>query len=347
MATEPSPEQTPAGQPDATPAAAPSTAAPATPPDAKAPTADSSPPAKEGAVTGGEKPQTPLEIVTQAVRQQMADKAAVAAPAAHPEASPDSAEAKGGQKSGESDNPPLDKQAQNFAALRAKAEAHAEKATRFDALQQFLAEAQITAEDFATGLKTMRLLKADPAAAYELLAPIVAGLELALGKRLPADLEEKVRAGLIDADTAQELASARGTAQFARNQANALQARSDAERTAFQEAEDRRTVDQAVNAIGAAVSSWEADWKASDPDYERKRQLVQDRVIAIVNLEGVAPTPEGAVEQAKRARKEVEEYLKTILPQKQPVATVTGGAGGATRPQPRNALDVVKAALGH
>lgn len=302
------------------------------------------------------KPKTPLEVVKAVMLEAQAPaKPDATKPAAATDPASKSA-TEGSQETGQSTDELAKmspKARDNFKKLeldrdkyREQSEQFGQKAQRYDTLSGFLGESNITADDFSSGLKIMRAMKNDPAAAYDLLRPVMDALEMSLGHRLPPDLQQKVENGVIDEGTGRELARQRGATAAATSHATEANRRAQALSEERQQAVERQETENYAAVCAHAVSSYESDWMAKDPDYQRKRPFVRDKLVAIITEEGLPESPEGAIEQVKKARAEVEGHFATIMPVKtKPVKPLTGGSGGQPKPRPSNPLDVVKNAL--
>lgn len=222
-------------------------------------------------------------------------------------------------------------------------EGYGQKAKAWDDMQTFVQQSGLSVEEIDQGFELMRLLKEDPAKAHEMLQPMVSKTGAYTGTALPADLQGKVDAGTVDAETAAELAKERAKSAH-------LAERRTADADAYKANEASATQDQmvrAVNTMKTAVSKWEDAWKGSDPDFETKHPMVRDKVIALVNTEGMPMTAEAALTLTQRARDEVERQLSSIIPKRKAKRTVTGGAsGGTAKPRPKSALEAARVALG-
>ena len=222
----------------------------------------------------------------------------------------------------------------------------------FRQFQSTVRQAGLSAQDVDTGFEIMRLMKHDPAAAYVKLQPFLEQLQHFTGERLPADLQQKVEAGLVDTDTARELARTRAGKQHVETRVA-----QDAESRRVQAEQDAAARQQAelkthMEACATAVSSWENQWKKDDPDYAKKQPLVDAMVVKMLQERDtrgqpvhVIGNPEDAVNLTKKAREEVERTLGPVLARRDARRTVTGGAPAAqAAPQPKTLLEAVKAA---
>jgi hypothetical protein len=111
--------------------------------------------------------------------------------------------------------------------------------------------------------------------------------------------------------------------------------------------------------VATAITKWESDWKASDPDYSLK----QSRVSEAIELElsrATALAREGkpnnlprnveeAVKLANEVKKRVEKEMRAYIPKRnQPINHITGnGVTNGSKPAARNMQEVVRLAVGH
>jgi hypothetical protein len=199
-------------------------------------------------------------------------------------------------------------------------------------------------EEVAEGFEIMARLKSgDPARlreALEWFEPRVQSLRETLGAVLPADLQERVDGGMLDEDTARELASTRAT--------NALRDRQDKARNEaaveVHSADQRRQQQQAV---ATALTAWENGIKGSDPDYAKKAELVESTALAMATRDGPPKSPEAAVELAQRAYAKVTDTFRGFAPRPQPKDTTTpaGTSARSTTPAPTSLRAAIEAAL--
>lgn len=208
------------------------------------------------------------------------------------------------------------------------------KAQQLDTIGSFMREHELTAEEVQQGFEIMALMKHDPAAALQKLAPHLSNLELAAGQRLPEDLQAKVDAGEVTPEIARETARARMEAAAARYRA---------ERAGH--AIEQTNAQQLVTAMKDAVTGWENDVKARDPDYPHMQSFVLDRT-RVLMAQKPPRTPDDAKALVKQAYDEVKAQMKRVLPQRQPMRTVTSDKSSTTAVAAPNSLtDVVKMAL--
>lgn len=229
---------------------------------------------------------------------------------------------------------------------KAQVESLKDKAERFDAIGAFAQQHGLNADELNQGFQIMALMKNDPQKALELLAPHLANLELATGRRLPEDLQADVENGLITAERAQELARIRLEAQTHRQRAERTEAEIRAEREREQQREQQRQAAEAARAMQGAVMQWEEGIKQRDPDYSHKQRFVTDRVRALMAEKGRPQNAEEAVALVKEAYDDVTRQMRTMLPKREQVRTVTSDQSSTrATPAPKTMEEAIRAAM--
>jgi len=173
----------------------------------------------------------------------------------------------------------------------------------------------LTQDDMAQLFAWPRLLASDPKAAVEQLQKFTAHWQERVGQTLPADLRAKVDDGVLDEATAKEVASLRATSAL------------DKTRYQHEAAEQQRvTTAQRQTEIRDSVNAYQAELKASDPDYTpEKHEMVVDALTALVTKHGVPQTVADARGMAKTAYDTVSKRLSAFKPQPRAIATPTVG----------------------
>lgn len=208
------------------------------------------------------------------------------------------------------------------------------KALQLDEIGNFMHSNGLTPQEMSEGFQVMALMKNDPAKALEMLLPKIQLLELATGKRLPADIQERVEAGEIHETAAQEFAAARLRA--AEHEAAA--------RRATEQLTQRSEIDRA-NELRAAADACERDIATKDPDFQHKKPFVIDRFRVLASQE---PPRNGDDVSAliRRAYDSVNDSMRGMVKPKPTLPTVTSGQSTTrTTPQPKSLEDVVRAHL--
>lgn len=218
---------------------------------------------------------------------------------------------------------------------KAKLAEYEPDAQQYREIQSFMQKAQLSADEVAEGLMLMAEMKSgDPLKAYEALSKKVESLALASGKKLPAELEQRIEQGYVDRETAQGMYQQQLAAQ--RQAAQAQQAL---------EQRTRQDAAAQVQAIAGAVATWESATRANDPDFDLKADFVKDRVRSHMAANGMPKTAEEALQISKEAYEVVTQALQRARGPKPAMRPAVGGkVNGSAAPEPRNLLDVVRRA---
>lgn len=210
-------------------------------------------------------------------------------------------------------------------------------AQRYRNVQTFIDEQGITAEEAADLLVIGGLIKTNPAAAWERMKPVVQKVLAAAGEVLPDELKQMVASGEMTREAALEVSRSRARLQ-------SVEARTQFDQ---QRAQQRAQVD-AVNAIQTTVSSWEADRKLRDPNFDAKMPAIEREVAWLMTKEGRPNSPEGVKAQLQKAYDTVSAAFKppVAIRQKPAIVPVVGGQKtGNVRPEIETTQDVIKDVL--
>lgn len=213
-------------------------------------------------------------------------------------------------------------------------------ATRYRNIETFMQTNNLNAEEAANALSTFALAKVDPARAFAELKPWLQELLVAAGEILPADLQKRVEAGELTAETAMELSRERAKSKSHETRQTFDQQRSQRDGEVAQE-----------NARVTAASDWEKDRKLKDPNFEAKQPLLMREIAFLQMQNGKPKTADEVRAQLKEAYDNVN---KTFVPparqqqqpqrQKPPIKPVTGGTvSGNVREAPKTTLDIIRA----
>jgi hypothetical protein len=193
-------------------------------------------------------------------------------------------------------------------------------------------------DDVAQLFAWPRLLARDPTAAVEQLQAFASQWQEKVGKTLPEDIKKKVDDGLLDEDTAKEVAQLRATSELAKT-------RGEAERVD----REQKGREQALNDIRAAVDRYQGELRTSDPDYTpEKHAMTVDALTALVATRGVPASVQDAVAMAKEAYTTVTKRLSAFKPQPRQVASPSIGRrmNKPAESQPKTMQEAVLQALG-
>lgn len=210
--------------------------------------------------------------------------------------------------------------------LKAKLEEFTEAGGAIDRLESFLTQQNLSVDEFNNLLVIGGLVKNDPAKALEALTPIYQRVQQSAGVVLSQDLQAAVDQGFVTEDYARQLSQAQAQANQAQFHAQvATQNAQTEQKTAL------------VNALSNEATSWETEWKASDPDYSKKADLVREKVELAVFRGDEVGTPEQVRAVCEKAKQEVEATLRATLPKKTEIksntpSSTTGGGSAASKP---------------
>lgn len=209
------------------------------------------------------------------------------------------------------------------------------KAEVFDRLTGAVQTAGLSAEEFDTGFEIMRQMKLNPMAAMEMLRPFYEQLASMTGHILPDDLQDKVDNGILDQQTASEIALLRTNSTLTKQQ---LERRD--------QQDQQRQVQETSAQLASAANNWESQFKKADPDYAKKQPLIQARAAELIQQHGRPRTAEHVAILLNQAKGDVDKYLKGLVPNREPVRTVTGGSSnGVATEKPKSSIDAVRLAL--
>ena len=184
----------------------------------------------------------------------------------------------------------------------------------YQQIQSFMARENLSVNEVTKGFQIMAAMKNNPAEALKMIAPHFEQLQQFIGDKLPADLQERVNDGYLDAQSAKELA-------FRRNQEGLHQAkfqqhdqRQSQQAQQYEQAQQQRARED----MGTAVTQWEESVKARDADYPQKAKLVET-AYRVLMQQAPPKTQHEAVQLAERALAEVNEQTRAFRQQKQQV----------------------------
>lgn len=206
---------------------------------------------------------------------------------------------------------------------------------QYQKVQDFMSSNNLSEQDAAEAFRVAALMKNDPAQAYEIVKSHLDALAKATGQVLPEDIQTKLNEGYMDEDAAKELSRAR--AEIERERYLREQSTNKFEETAAK---------SQFNMLTNTINSWEESTRQSDPDYNLKRDEIDDRVRVLVSQEGRPATAEAALRLANTAYEQVNQRFRDRQPEKQPIKPVSGGKlGGTPTPEPKSLQDVIGMAL--
>lgn len=215
--------------------------------------------------------------------------------------------------------------------------AYKENAERFAVMQQYLMDNSLSGEEAEQGLRIMALMKSDPMAALSALKPHVERLSQVAGIVLPQDIQSRVDDGYLDEDAGRELAVARAEAN-----------RFKAQNLANQQAAQQQAMQANNRNIGETITAWEQKTMQSDPDFELKREELDDRIRVMVSQRGRPKTAQEGLSWAKEAYEAVNKRFSTRFADRRPIKTASGGKlGGSPQAEPQSLQEAIANALGN
>lgn len=206
------------------------------------------------------------------------------------------------------------------------------KANQLDQIGSFMMQNSLVPEEMSAGMEIMALMKRDPVKALEALRPHLDALEVAAGIKFPRDIQEKVDAGHVDTEAAQELTRLRF--ESADKSAKAEVATVKLEQVNVQTLQTN---------MRSAVQTWEQDLKTRDPDYLHKQSFVIDRT-RVLAQSNPPKSPEDAVALAKQAYDDVTRQFSRVVPRKAATTPSPTSDQSSTRsaPAPKSLEDIVR-----
>jgi hypothetical protein len=218
-------------------------------------------------------------------------------------------------------------------------------AAQMQRIDKFMVDNGLTSDDVVEGYRVMALIRNDPARAREALQALIDDIDAATGETLPADLQQKVEAGVLNEDDAREISRARAAANAATQRATETVQQVQAREQATAVANLRRAID-------AEIGAWEAQIAPKDLDYVAvKKPFVLAEVTRIVTQERGGKPPASAQEARDiwvKAYDAVTEKLRGLKPaapapaRQAPAPTRTANATAAAPEKARSTLDIVK-----
>ena len=193
------------------------------------------------------------------------------------------------------------------------------QAQRIAALDGFMQQNGIQGAQLQRALEYLRLVNTDPEKAADLIEQDYKQLATATGRVLPADLQEKVAAGVLDPELAKEIARGRGQKSYQEYRGQA---------TASQQSM------QLVQAVDGTIGQWAQMKAQTDPDLKpgTAKWKMLDLAIKDARAQNPAMLPQAAMSLVERLYKEVNDTLAPLAPKK----TVT-------RPKPKEAASAASA----
>lgn len=206
-------------------------------------------------------------------------------------------------------------------------------------LTGFIHAAGMTGDEANLLLDIGRNMKRDPLKALEQIKPFYDALQRMAGDVLPDDLQQSVTKGEITEAYARQLARGRTetTVLSRRNQA--------------QEEQDRQRQEADQNqrhaaAVGGAISTWENNQAAVDPDWKLKQGRIGEIIELDIRRNGYPKTAQAAIDLAEKAKTTVNAELARFQPRPQPVTSVNPASSlRPAMPKPTSAYEAASQRL--
>lgn len=210
-------------------------------------------------------------------------------------------------------------------------------AGRYQNVQRFLDDHGLPSDEAANILTIAAQAKVDPVGAWAAVKPWVQNLLVAAGEVVPDDLQQRVTAGELNREAALEIAKHRAKAEAVQNGQKFKETR--AEQNSKRELADK---------LVSTASDWETDRRVKDPNFAAKLEPLQREIAWLHQTEGRPDTPEGVLEQLKKAYKAVNEKFQPAAPRpaarRPAIRPVTGGQVAQNiQAEPKSTLDIIRA----
>lgn len=212
------------------------------------------------------------------------------------------------------------------------------KAKTVDDITTYILSSGMTQAEFTDGLELMRLRKLDPAKCYAALKPIMDELAAHVGDALPADLQTEVEDGRISPEAAKQLV-------FERNERKLLQSQIESDRSRRETEDINFRVQQDNATTHRAIAELEVQWNKTDPDYRIKQPEIMERVVFLLNKDGVPQSREAMVELVRGAKKTIDDRIAVRQPKRAINPVNLHGSPNVVTRQPQTALEAAQLGL--
>lgn len=225
--------------------------------------------------------------------------------------------------------------------LRSQLEDVSPKAEQWDQVEKFREANGLSPEQLASAIQVAALMERDPVKAFEVIAPMVRSLADRAGYGLSDDLKEAVKTGEITHERALEVSRARAEAANAK----AAQTR-DAERAQQQTQTERQK--QHVDTLTRFSQQWDAQQKATNPDWHLMRDEVAHRVGLRVKAEGLPKDVQTYQALLDDEVKTVKGFMSRLAPKPTPTRrqAVSDASTRSGDSAPKSVNEAVDRALG-
>lgn len=163
-------------------------------------------------------------------------------------------------------------------------------ADRYGKVVSFIEQHGMTSEEAADGLVMLALAKTNPSLAWEKAQKWITDLAVASGQLLPAELQERVKAGTLTVEDAKAISVANAKAKSV-----------EIARDAELKQRERESAQRVQAEVQGSVNEWFEDRKKKDPNFEKKWPIFISQLEAIHYRNGVGKTKDDALAQLKDA----------------------------------------------
>lgn len=227
-------------------------------------------------------------------------------------------------------NTKLRKTEKSYQELESRVSQYEDGAKRWAEFNQTISQRGISPQDLqdAAGILTL-IQSGDMEGFLKAVGPYVEAAELAVGKRLPQDLKERVEDGYLTEQDAAEIAKSR-FAQ-AKSQRDVQKVTEQQQQTELQQRHQAN-----VQQIVGAVQARENELKSSDPDYARLEPQVRRQIEYAINNGAQPQTAEQAVQMVNHAYEVAKEMAasRPATPKATPRRpSATSAARGQSQPK--------------
>lgn len=222
---------------------------------------------------------------------------------------------------------------------RSEVEQYKTSAEEFGIVTGYMEENNIPVDEVVEALRWLALKNNDPVAFMDTLSKFKAEFDEEMGMVLSPELQARVESGEISEEDAKELQRSKAEARLYKDRETQR-----AVKSRESKAEDDKT--ELANKMAQTVNEWQKGIVLKDPDYAVKHDLVEAKIRAFIQLNGMPKDPQQALRYAQVAYDQVTKKLNEIAPKRKP-NTPTPQTGRQTETQfvPKSLEDVVSNVL--
>lgn len=228
--------------------------------------------------------------------------------------------------------------------VRQEVESLKPKAERMDELSNYMQQHDISTEHLNNALGLTAMINAGKLdQAIPVLKALLQECELRAGDVLPEELRTRVQYGYISEQDAKRMhkAETARAAEFARMQQTEQRR---------QQQEQSNAVQQLVNSVARTADAWTSEQQTSDPDWNLKRDIINEQVELILRRngpDGYPRTEKATRELLNKVKQDVEQRIGKFRPAVKAInPPVTGSAAShRSAAKPGSYLDAIEIGL--